>query len=126
MHENFIIAMGGNITADTNKAVRGYKLQKKSSAEESLDIILSGKNITETAEIRTLTEGTIISHLEELAEQNKLPKEKLTHLIEKGNKDTQIILKALEKDETGKLKPVFDALKGKYPYEQIRLIRLFL
>lgn len=126
MHENFIIAMGGNITADTSKAVRGSKLQKKSSAEESLDIILSRKNIVETAEIRTLTEGTIISHLEELAEQNKLPKEKLNHLFEKENKDTQIIMKALEKDETGKLKPVFDALKGKYSYEQIRLIRLFI
>jgi DNA-binding CsgD family transcriptional regulator len=126
MHKNFIRALGGKFVGNVKK-VSNYELEeKKDTYLETFNIIKSGKTVKETAKERGLTEGTIINHLEELLAKGKLQRESIAHLARGSEKEINLIKKELKKDKSGKLKPVFDALGGKYSYEQIRLVRLLL
>ncbi|MBU6431643.1 helix-turn-helix domain-containing protein, partial [Patescibacteria group bacterium] len=79
--------------------------------------------LAEIAEARGVKEETIISHLEKLKAKDPTldlsaykPKEEIFKIVSnafKNSKDT-------------KLSPVFHALGGKYSYEELRLVRLFL
>ena len=77
--------------------------------------------IKEIARQRGLSDGTILNHLEKLKEAN-------TSLDFSYLKDTVmdfgIIKEAFAHCGDFKLKPVFDYLKEKYPFEQLRIVRL--
>jgi ATP-dependent exoDNAse (exonuclease V) alpha subunit len=125
MHRNFITVLGGKFIGNVvKKAEQGQFGSKKESSLETYEIIKSKKTISETAKVRGLTKGTIISHLEELLAKGKLQRESIVHVAKGSEKEINIIKKELKKDKSGKLKPVFDALGGKYSYEQIRIARL--
>ena len=82
-----------------------------------------GLSLKEIAKKRGFSEDTIIGHIEKLVElhvpvtlENILPKEK----------DVQKIADAFVKLDTRKLTPVYEKLKGKYTYHEIRLVRASL
>jgi RecQ family ATP-dependent DNA helicase len=84
-------------------------------------LVLQKLTINAIAKQRDLAESTIISHLEKLKETDmSLDFSYLKDTI----KDYQIISEAFTKFSDNKLKPVFEYLKEKFPFEQIRIVRL--
>lgn len=86
-------------------------------------MLLKKLPITEIAVEHKFKEGTIIAHIEKLILSGAdIDISYLKPLPERFKK----IKGAFEKCGDEKLKPVFDFLKEKYPYDEIRLAKLFL
>jgi hypothetical protein len=119
-HRKFIVACGGSLSKIAPKI-------KTSTHAQTLALYRSGKSVADIAKARGLTETTIVGHLEKLKAQNKLSTRELKRIIPKSfYKDLPEIEKAF--DETGdeKLSPIYNKLKGKYSYDELRLARLVL
>jgi len=127
MHKNFITSVGGKFSGTSYKKM-SQKLRGKGfdSVAETYMMVKEGKTILEVARLRNLTEGTILSHLERHTAKGAVSKDAIVHVILGIEKEIEAITKELKKDKTGTLRPVFDALGGKYPFERIRLAKLFL
>ncbi|HHE46023.1 MAG TPA: DNA helicase RecQ, partial [Candidatus Moranbacteria bacterium] len=79
--------------------------------------------IADIAKARGLAEGTIVSHIEKMIASGKnLDIEYLKPSAEIFNE----IKKSFEKCDAKALTPVYENLGGKYDYEIIRLVRMFL
>lgn len=127
MHKNFLCKIGG--TTDEKEILKNKEKiaepeKERVSTYEKTKIFISEKfSVSEIAKARGMTEGTIISHLEKLKEKD--PAIDLNAYKPK-EKDFKIITDAFKKTKETKLSPVFLALDGKYSYEELRLVRLFL
>jgi lipoate-protein ligase A len=75
------------------------------------------------AEARSMTEGTILGHLEKL--KAKDPDLDISYLHPEEERFVKI-KKAFEKSAEGKLTPVKRSLDDTYTFEELRLARLFL
>lgn len=103
---------------------------KKSTYEQTKDLIIKGYNIVEIAKERDLGVSSIISHLIKLkAEYPKLDLDK----FKPHKKDLEKIKEAHDKvkrnsppDEPIKLGVLFNFLKGEYEYSDIKLAMLFI
>jgi len=130
MQTDFILASGGNLqTVKVAKATADFAPKKKKgdTTNETLTFWQEGKDIKTIAKIRQLTTGTILSHLEKLADLGEIKNEDFARIVpEKIKKVLPIIAKAFSKTKKGGLTPVFKSLKGKYSYDELRLARLFL
>lgn len=91
----------------------------------TLEMLKSGMSLPDIARERGLKTGTILDHIEKLQGLGALPD--IDHL--RGllpEKDFRIILDEFRKSEDGKLAPIHQTLNGKYSYEDLRLVRLFV
>lgn len=94
-----------------------------STYEKTLALIAKKLSLAEIAGKRGMTLGTIISHLEKLKAKN--PKLDLNAYKPK-EKDFKIMSDAFKKSGETKTSPVHRILDGRYSYEELRLVRLFL
>ena len=120
--EKFIVDCGGNIEAST--ALPASTFSKPNTYAETQVLVKSGKTIKEIATARTLTEGTIVSHLEKLRLQGELSLDNATKLVvgqEAAIKEIHVAMKSLG---AGPMKPIFEHFKGRISYDLIRLARL--
>lgn len=115
--------------------------EKKTTQEITLQLVNNGKLLHEVAEIRDIGIRTIISHLEDLYIFEQISKNDLDKILKANKSDTfnvdifnipGEVKKAFKKhkhisDGHGKikLKPVFDELKEKYSYEELKFYRIF-
>lgn len=84
-------------------------------------LLESVQSIKEVAQARSMTNGTILSHLE------KLKKAGDTEVFEHLRPEyVEEVAKGFAKANDTKLAPVHRLLKGKYTYEELRLARLFI
>ena len=80
-----------------------------------------------TAERRELTIGTVVNHIEKLKGLKLIDSSLIGELkLTLPKEDFDVILAELQKSEDGKLKSVYDKLKGQYSYITIQLVRLFV
>ena len=79
--------------------------------------------LVEIAEKRALSVDTIIGHIEKLIDQKETIA--LEHALPPKSKTTAIT-KAIKELKTNKLTPVYDYLKGKVSYQDIRIVRAYL
>ncbi|KKW30720.1 MAG: AAA ATPase [Candidatus Uhrbacteria bacterium GW2011_GWD2_52_7] len=124
-HSAFVSSCGGEVAGNVvYKPVKKVAQGKKGPVhEETIALLCSGKTITEVAQERGRTEGTILDHLEKARKQNKLPVDQLQHLkIGKDFMDVHLAFAVLG-DEA--LKPAYARLDGRYTYDELRLARLF-
>jgi hypothetical protein len=123
MQKKFVKAMGG---AFFDKTVPRQARDKSSGLPgrlaETLQAVRDGKNLKDTAKARGLAISTIVKHLEELSEIGKLTRADFAHLVPIGVIDE--IHEALAVTGGERLSPVFHALRGRYSFETIRLVRL--
>ncbi len=121
MQNAFIKASGGSLKALTP----GTK--KRDSKEETLVLWHEGKNIQEIALERGLKEKTIFDHVEELAKSGQITVADLSRLLTvplaEALPEIHSAFIALDSD---KLTPVFEKMKGKFTYDQLRIARMFL
>jgi ATP-dependent DNA helicase PIF1 len=131
MERNFIVAIGGTLKKSDKlakkKNARAPKARGLSTYDQTLSLVRGGASIEQIAEERGITEGTVISHLEELFMKGKLNYSDINSLITpKLSKQVSAIKKLFDKHGTEKLAPVWKAGKEQYPYEDLRLVRLLI
>lgn len=122
LHEKFIIERGGTVqelVLDDDDEVE----EKTASHVITKNMLDEGKTIKEVALERKLSVDTILGHIEKLLEYKE--EVKLEHTIP-SKKELEKIAATFEKLDTRKLTPVYDALKGKVSYQDIRLVRAYL
>jgi ATP-dependent exoDNAse (exonuclease V) alpha subunit len=119
-HQKFILNNGGSLTKVAPKKLT-------STYDQTLELYIAGKTISQIAKTRKFTEGTIISHLEKLKAENKISSKDLTRIITKDlSKKLPEIHKVFNELGTEKLSPVFQKLNGKYSYDELKLARLMV
>jgi hypothetical protein len=126
MQKNFVKASGGEWGAKTTPAARRAAVKQRAGKvklAQTLAAVRGAKNLAVAAKARGLAESTILTHLEKLASAGLLSSEDFRHLLPAAPDVAKIKL-ALEEKGSDKLAPVFYALRGRYPYEAIRLARL--
>jgi len=140
-HSNYIKSLGGLLSfvqiEEEKKLLRAGKISVSSDTPTHLKtklLIASCDTVKQIAKSRNMTEGTIMNHLSALKKEDSTIN--LNKFKPKGafvKRVKKIILK-LEKEkneedftEDGqlRLKPIFDALKGKVSYDKIRHVLLF-
>ncbi len=121
--EVLVLRFGGKKSkAGSKKLARGKKV-REATHEVTRRLIAGGMTVSETADERGLSLGTIISHLEKLKGLGTLPD--IEHLKPKG-KDFENIKAVFVEFDDGKLSPVFEKFDGKHSFETLRVVRLFL
>ncbi|HVW82549.1 MAG TPA: AAA family ATPase [Candidatus Paceibacterota bacterium] len=129
LQKNFVKASGGewNARAAPAPARRGGAAARRQAMEaklaQTLERVRAAPSLAEAARTRGLAESTILTHLEKLAAAGALSREDFSHLLPAAGDLAKIRL-ALKAKGGEKLAPAFYALKGRYPYEVIRLARL--
>jgi ATP-dependent DNA helicase PIF1 len=119
MQDNFITASGGRLVGTPGGA------KKLDTKHETLALWREGKTISEIARARKLKEKTIFDHVEELVEKKEISVDEIMRLVpEKLAKAMSEIHTAFAGEE--KLTPVFEKLKGKYSFDDLRVARMLL
>ena len=121
LHEKFLVEHGGQVTELDDDAEEIE--EKVASHTKTQEMLKEGMSIGQIAEERNLSMDTIIGHIEKLVALKE--KVELKHVLPK-KKDIDLIKKTFKDLETTKLTPVFEKLKGKYTYHEIRLVRASL
>lgn len=122
LHEKFITETGGTLEELTDEEAE--EIQEKTKTHTvTQEMLKAGLTLLEIAEQRGLSVDTIIGHIEKLIELKE--EVELKHVLP-AKKDVTAIKKAFKELETKKLTPVFDQLRGKYTFHQIRLVRASL
>lgn len=119
LSRDFILRSGGTLDA-----VRKPKALKVSSIHVTRKLIEEKKSLEEMSKERGLVVGTIISHIEQLADED--PSIDIDYLAP-SKKHIELVRKHLAKSE-GKLSPIKSALKRAgtdLSFEEIRLARVF-
>lgn len=108
------------------RAVRPQKksvVQSGSTVDETCNLIRQGLSLADIAKMRHLKEGTIIQHIETLIEAGTCPD--ITHL--KPSDDIyREIEAAYKKIGSAALSPIFRHFAGKYSYDTLRFVRIFM
>jgi ATP-dependent exoDNAse (exonuclease V) alpha subunit/uncharacterized protein YerC len=119
LHDAFLTSSGGKL--EELNDVEAEEIQEKAASHtKTQEMLKEGLSIDAIAEKRGLSVDTIIGHIEKLQELHE--EIDLSHVLPVA-KDVDKILSAFEQLDTRKLTPVFEHLKGKYTYHQIRLVR---
>jgi hypothetical protein len=136
MHEQFITACGGSLKkGEEKKKLKerkakqnvGGKKPKGATYEETHALLKEGKTISAIADVRGLAPTTIVGHIEKLFIEGRLEKDEIEKLLpEHLSAGWGDIQQAFKKHPGEKLIPVFEALKGKYSFEDLRLVRMLL
>ena len=108
-----------------NNRNRNRNLAKNfSTLEETKNLVLAKKSIKEIAELRALTESTILTHLEKLIIDNKNKEGIDIQYLEPSKVRFQKIKTAFEQTGDWKLSPVREILGDDFSYQELRLTRL--
>ncbi len=98
-----------------------------STYEETRQLLTQHASLSALAKARQLTTGTIVSHLEHLANEKQIDRQTVEQLLPPEHTWSEAkvaIFSAFDEHGTEKLKPVYDALDGAYDYLYLRLARL--
>lgn len=125
MSEEFIKSCGGKVNpADV---IVKTKTQKIPTLNITLDLWQEGKNIEEIARSRKLSQKTIFGHIEDLIKSGQIPKADLARAMSmelfQDMPRIQIVFKKLNTD---RLTPVFEYFRGKYPYDELKLVKMMM
>ncbi len=133
-HELFIVCCGGTTDVreiEKNRKGKKAKLEKKSTYEQTADLIREGMSLNDMAEERGMSRETILSHLGKIKElypdmnldlykpENKLLK-KVKSAIDELNKEGH------KGSGRVQLSPIYAKLKGKVSYSEIKLALVYI
>ena len=109
---------------DESQPVQSTSASRSSSTFQTTKTFLEQKkSISEIANARSLSEGTVVAHILKLVEEN--PDLDIQHLKPTADRFAAIE-KAFQSSPTKMLTAVFNILEGKFSYEELRIARLFL
>ncbi len=127
MHRNFIRACGGYIpTGDPEKAAPQKKV-KREIWRDTADLIQKGAQIEEIADTIERTATTVLKHIELAIEAGALAHDDIAHIADHiADTDLMEADAAFRRLGTERLKPVFDDLRERVPYETLHIVRLLV
>lgn len=109
---------------DQSPARDRQRVKKTPTHDITREMLNNDIPIQDIARERGLKTGTILSHIEKLRGLGTLPD--IGYLkAALPERDFVIILSEFRKSEDGKLAPIHRKLRGKYTYEDLRIVRLF-
>jgi ATP-dependent DNA helicase PIF1 len=112
----------------TRSAPSRKKRQEKRSPLTHMvtrELIPTMSSLEAIASARELSPGTVIDHMEKLKGEDLLPD--IQHLRSSvPDEGFSGILEEFRRSADGKLKPIWEKFEGRYSYEVIRLVRLFV
>lgn len=114
--------------AKTGKGDSG-KVKKRSTYDETKDLLLEKRSLSDIAKARSITKETVVSHIEKLLEEDSAPDIYYLKNEVSGSKFKKIIEafeECLEENPDRRLSPVKNILGPNISYNDIRLARLFL
>jgi len=121
LEEQFIRALGGSLEEV------GEPIAKKTTFEETLELLQEGKTLIEIKEARNLTLGTVITHLERLKEAGSITEQEIRVLAPERLIDgLSDIEEAFSKTSIKSLTPAWKRLKGRYSFDDLKLARAIL
>jgi hypothetical protein len=124
MHLNFIRACGGNPEGGVSTHT-GKKKPPGSTLDATLALLQSGKTIREIATARTIAASTISSHIFRLHAAGRIGRNEVIQLCSPAlQRALAPIHAAFAKLGAERLTPVFETLRGKYSYDDLRLARI--
>lgn len=130
MHERFVVSNNGKLPRDdeVNVVKSGSKrVQAESTYAVTKALLLEGKSVKDMAKTRSITETTIWTHIERLAEDKEITPEQIKHL-EPTDIDwieaREILGGAMDELGTERLKPIYKETKEEFDYTLIRLARI--
>jgi len=130
MHERFVKARGGKLPSKEdlkNPAPAVNRLKKESTYEETRKLLIDNLSLEEIAASRKITIQTIVGHIEILFENKDIGTSELGSLYKNDTswkKKEKELFKIFDKVGIEKLKPIYEAIEGKYDYHTIRIARL--
>ncbi len=120
MQKNFILACGGSMQSAPAGTHR-----RKTTYDETQELLNSGMPLTEIAKERKLTVSTIADHAGKLIEGGKVePATVLSAIPAKLVASLPDIHAIFVKRGTEKLAPVYHDLLGKYSYDDLKIARI--
>lgn len=127
-HQKILIERFGACTAKViDKKTSKPKKQKILTHITTLEMLKEKLSIDSIAEKRNLSVRTILGHVEKLKGLHQIDHSYLLHLKDILQKsDFDIIFSELKQSKDGKLKPIYERFKGKYSYNDIQIVRLFV
>jgi hypothetical protein len=132
MHQQFVTALGGKVPVEGEVKVKKTsfeRIQKESTYALTRQFILEGKKIATIAKEREMTVGTIISHVEKLAEEKLITAGDIKQIFEYDfdlDEAVKVLTDAIATHGVEKLKPLYEASGEQYDYESIRLVRAII
>lgn len=131
MEKKFITMCGGELKKPKRaKFKENFAAQatvKETTYDKTLSFWKEGKNISDIADARDLSNGTIFSHLEELFMRGKIEAGEFRRLASLRLLESLSEINAAFKElGSAKLTPVFEKFQGVYSYNDIRLARILL
>ncbi len=139
--EQYILNCGGKIITEDDvprkardPAVKYAAAEESDTYEQTRACVEAGKNLAEIAAERGLRESTITGHLEKLHRDDpslnlaKLrPPNKVVNAVRKAIAKCEKVAAKKDRDARGNVKlwAVYQELKGKYSYQEIKLARIF-
>lgn len=128
LHNNFLKATSGILHPDENlEKVAKKQVKKVSTYQETFELLGKGLTLSDISFRRGVKPGTIIDHLDHLIETRFVSKEQLLDLCDKELGDNIPTIKQAFLDlGSEKLKPVFESFKGRFSYDELKLVRLIV
>lgn len=130
MHERFVVANNGKMPSDEEVNVvksGSERVQAESTYAVTKSLLLEGRSIKDMAEVRSVTETTIWTHIERLAGDKEITAKQIKHL-EPTNIDWEearkILNEAMDEFGTERLKPIYEEAGEEFDYTLIRLARI--
>lgn len=122
----FIISCGGKPEGGV-VVNEGKNAARVSTYEATLALVESGKTIHDIAQARSLTDGTVISHIMKLYTDGRISRAELEPFVAPALHDAlPKIHAAFRQLGVERLSPVFTHLDGAYSYDDLRLARALL
>jgi len=125
MQDSFIKSCGGELEVENVEHKSNAK--KLSTYDQTLQMWNENHTISEIADLREISEKTVLGHLEKLVKTGKIKKEELIGALSpnaiEALSEIQNTFRSLE---TEKLTPVFEKLAGKFSYEDLKLARIMM
>lgn len=129
MHERFVVAHGGKVpTGEVVTRQPAERIKQESTFEQTKMLMREGKTIPQIARIRSITEATIWSHIEKLAEEGELTNGDLQALepqADDWSTTKEALFAIMDTVGTDKLKPIYEAGEEEYDYDLIRMARIW-
>jgi ATP-dependent DNA helicase RecQ len=86
-----------------------------------------GKTISEIASKIDVQEGTVVGYLSKFVRAgNGIPAEQVLEASSLNKKQLEAVRKAFEENGTEKLRPIFEAMNEEVPYDELRIVQLYL
>lgn len=125
--ETLLVRFEGSESKVINKPRTNPKKDNAPTHLTTLAMLNENLSLEAIAAKREYSIGTIINHIEKLKGLKLINVSALKALKNTlPNEDFDILFTALKNSADGKLKPIYDQFEGKYSYENIRLVGLFV